>query len=103
MERAALVCTGPILELGHLPRDSSTRLRSAPPLTPLPSSALALIGGGAREGGARDERARIVGALETCVWNQTRAAKLLGISRGTLVSRLAEYKIPRPRKPISFA
>ena len=30
--------------------------------------------------------------------NQTRAAELLGISRRTLVSRLAQYDLPRPRK-----
>jgi DNA-binding NtrC family response regulator len=45
-----------------------------------------------------DEKSRIVAALEQCAGNQTHAARLLGISRGTLVSRLAEYAIPRPRK-----
>ncbi len=44
------------------------------------------------------ERARIVQALEECVGNQSRAAKLLGISRGTLIKRLDRYGIPRPRK-----
>lgn len=44
------------------------------------------------------EHRRIVEALRQCNGNQTRAAKLLGISRGTLVSRLARYGMPRPRK-----
>lgn len=44
------------------------------------------------------ERARIVAALAESAGNQTRAAKILGISRGTLVSRLAKFDIPRPRK-----
>ena len=44
------------------------------------------------------ERAGIVAALERCAGNQTQAAKLLGISRRTLVSRLDDYGIPRPRK-----
>ena len=44
------------------------------------------------------ERERIVKALEACGGNQTRAAKLLGISRRTLVNRLDEYGLPRPRK-----
>lgn len=44
------------------------------------------------------ERQRIVDALEACVGNQTRAAKRLGISRATLVTKLALYRIPRPRK-----
>ena len=44
------------------------------------------------------ERRRIEEALELCAGNQSRAAKLLGISRATLVSRLNLYGFPRPRK-----
>jgi DNA-binding NtrC family response regulator len=44
------------------------------------------------------ERERILDALERCAWNQTKAAQLLGIARGTLVSRLDQYGIARPRK-----
>ena len=44
------------------------------------------------------ERHRIVDALVRCGGNQTRAAALLGISRRTLVNRLVEYGIPRPRR-----
>ena len=44
------------------------------------------------------ERQRIVEALEACAGNQTQAAKMLGISRRTLLYRLDLYKIPRPRK-----
>ena len=43
------------------------------------------------------ERQRIVEALVKCAGNQTKAAQLLGISRRTLVSRLGEYNLPRPR------
>ncbi len=45
------------------------------------------------------ERQRIVDALERCVWNQTKAAQLLGVSRGVLIARLDQYGIARPRKP----
>ena len=44
------------------------------------------------------ERQRIVEALAACGGNQTEAARLLGISRRTLVYRLGQYDIPRPRK-----
>ena len=37
-------------------------------------------------------------ALERTRGNQTQAAKLLGISRGTLVSRLERFGVSRPRK-----
>jgi hypothetical protein len=44
------------------------------------------------------ERERIRAALETCAGNQTKAARMLGISRRTLVSRLSEHGLPRPKK-----
>jgi DNA-binding NtrC family response regulator len=44
------------------------------------------------------ERQRIVDALKACGGNQTRAAEMLGISRRTLVNRLDQYDLPRPRK-----
>lgn len=44
------------------------------------------------------ERARIMQALAECAGNQSHAAKLLGISRRTLSTRLDKYGIPRPRK-----
>jgi DNA-binding NtrC family response regulator len=45
------------------------------------------------------ERARIIAALEQCGGNQTRAARLLGISRSALVHRLDRFRLPRPKKP----
>jgi DNA-binding NtrC family response regulator len=45
------------------------------------------------------ERKKILQALEQCGGNQSRAAKLLGMPRRTLVSRLAQYGVPRPRGP----
>jgi two-component system, NtrC family, response regulator AtoC len=44
------------------------------------------------------EKKKIVAALEKCGGNQTRAAKMLGISRRTLTNRLNEYGLPRPLK-----
>jgi transcriptional regulator with GAF, ATPase, and Fis domain len=45
------------------------------------------------------ERDRILAVLAECGGNQSRAAKVLGISRTTLVTRLNAYGIPRPRRP----
>jgi transcriptional regulator with PAS, ATPase and Fis domain len=44
------------------------------------------------------ERERILKALQECGGNQTKAAKVLGISRRTLTNRLNEFQLPRPRK-----
>ena len=44
------------------------------------------------------ERQAIIDALRRCGGNQTRAAKELGMSRRTLISRLEQYNIPRPLK-----
>jgi DNA-binding NtrC family response regulator len=44
------------------------------------------------------ERSRIIAALTQCGGNQTQAAKLLGISRRTLTTRLEAFDLPRPRK-----
>lgn len=43
-----------------------------------------------------DEEERIRHALSECGGNQTRAAKLLGVSRRTLTRRLSHYEIARP-------
>jgi len=45
----------------------------------------------------RTERQQIVDALAQCAGNQTKAAKLLGLSRTTLVQRILTYRISRPR------
>ena len=56
--------------------------------------------GAAPDAGASDdaEREQILRVLAECGGNQSRAAKVLGIARSTLVLRLNSYQIPRPRK-----
>jgi two-component system, NtrC family, response regulator AtoC len=47
---------------------------------------------------AAAERKRIMTALELCAGNQTKAAKVLGIARRTMVNRMRELAIPGPRR-----
>jgi two-component system, NtrC family, response regulator AtoC len=82
VERAVVLADGaPAIEPAHLPS----------------------IGAPARPSRLKDdlsaiERERIVRTLDEASGNQTRAAKLLGISRHALIDRLDRYGIARPRK-----
>jgi DNA-binding NtrC family response regulator len=69
--------------LGAPPHPVVAAAASAPPVAEDPDAA---------------ERRRIVEALEQCAGNQTRAAKLLGMSRATLATKLSIHRIPRPRR-----
>lgn len=89
LERAVLLCDGDELTLAHLPP------KLAQPVAAEPE------GGDELERLSRKmeevERKRIADALTKCGGNQTQAAELLGVSRRTLVTRLAQYELPRPR------
>jgi transcriptional regulator with GAF, ATPase, and Fis domain len=116
IDRAVLLSRGPQLSSRHLAfssRPDAAPATPAPlPPTPAPATPLGAAGSGpaqamARAEGAdeldflepeqRADRARLIAALDECAGNQTRAAKRLGISRTTLVNKLALYRIPRPR------
>ncbi len=87
-ERAVLLAAGGVIDACHL-------VLSPTPAPPAPASV-------PRAGHLTDaqelDRARIVAALAACAGNQRRAAAALGVSRTTLVTRLALYRIPRPRR-----
>jgi two-component system, NtrC family, response regulator AtoC len=93
IERALLLCDGECVLPEHLPpklvRAQPTAASAAPELDPRAElmRQMELV-----------ERQRIVDALEKCAGNQTLAAEQLGISRRTLVTRLAQFELPRPRK-----
>ena len=106
VERAALLCTGEVIEPEHLPLEKMTATWDSAPSKPSGAMRAASNTSGVGIPAADpslsdadlDERQRIIAALERCGGNQTRAARELGISRRTLSTRLNKYNIPRPRK-----
>jgi DNA-binding NtrC family response regulator len=82
VERAALLCVGGAIKPEHLSLKAPVVDRPTREMPPLARP---------RKGSVEEQRA-IMEALEKSNGNQTRAARLLGISRRTLVNRLADYK-----------
>jgi transcriptional regulator with PAS, ATPase and Fis domain len=110
MERAVLLCTGDAIRPEHLPGEKivpllAVRPTASPPAPP--SDAPRPLGPGADPVTQRfpkpaepvtGERESILRALDECGGNQTHAARMLGIARGTLIARMEQYEIRRPRK-----
>ncbi|MGO8991766.1 MAG: sigma 54-interacting transcriptional regulator [Polyangiaceae bacterium] len=113
IDRAIALCSGDLLQPSHVlldpPMPASVRgdatIRStastvdahraqvAPPVTPDRLGRLMRLD-------ADTERKLIEEALERAAGNQGKAAELLGISRRTLINRLDEYAMARPRKRV---
>jgi DNA-binding NtrC family response regulator len=100
MERATLLVTGSVLQPEHVMIESHTDPAPAPDLFDAEFEAeTAVIQSPFIEGATpEDEKARILKALEACGGNQTRAAKMLGIARRTLINRIEQFNLPRPKK-----
>ena len=83
IERAVLLCDTGTIEPRQLPREVAG---DAEPPSPGEGES-SLVG---------YEKAMIVKALKECGWNQSQAARALGISRDNLRYRLRKYSIQRP-------
>jgi len=103
IERAVLLAPGDVILPEHLPTEKLAPAPPEPPAAPRVSRIRPRIGVRGRDLEEptlvdNPEQARILGVLQQCDFNQTRAAEVLGMSRRTLVSRLASYGWTRPRR-----
>jgi len=94
MERAVVLCSGPLLERSHfaLPHGArlDTRAANTPPSSPVVEPLRDSVGA--------FEKERVLEALRVTGGNQTRAAKNLGLARRTFINMLERHGIPGPRK-----
>jgi transcriptional regulator with GAF, ATPase, and Fis domain len=99
LDRAVLLCDGGRIEIEHIIFGKTGATTpphpSGPPSVKSPDAAPLLA---TAPDPARDERHRILVALERCGGNQKEAAQLLGMSRRMLMYRLDRLGLPRPRK-----
>jgi two-component system, NtrC family, response regulator AtoC len=97
IQRSVLFCRSTTLDADDL-RFDTLGASNPPPARPradLATDPSAPIEGLTPERAER--RKRILEALESTMWNQTRAAEQLGISRRTLQTWMIDLRIPRPR------
>jgi transcriptional regulator with PAS, ATPase and Fis domain len=111
IERAVVMSAGsPVIDVQHLVIDRDRRSpaaasaaspATAPPASRTTSGPVSTTARPPnREMSAAElaERERIMTALNDAAGNQTKAAELLGVSRRTLINRIEQYDVPRPRK-----
>jgi transcriptional regulator with PAS, ATPase and Fis domain len=95
--RSAVLCATDTIHVADLPAGLGRPRSSSTPGSELMEAKQAIAARFHAEIKAA-ERARIQDALKRSAGNQTRAAELLQVSRRTLVARLGELGIDRPRK-----
>jgi len=107
MDRAVVFCSTGSVDVEHLPEAlrqqrplmASRSSEPAQAKVAIPTPFLEMEPQRFQEELRSLERLRVIEALRRSAGNQTRAAEWLGISRRTLVARLSEFDLPRPRKP----
>lgn len=101
MQRSVLYCTSHQIEVDDLRFDSLGAASTAVAPTTSSSSSIDIVTAPVApvevSGDRGERRRRVIEALDAAVWNQTRAAAALGISRRTLQSWMIDLQIPRPR------
>jgi two-component system response regulator AtoC len=99
IERAVLLCSGTLVTPDHLPAEKmrSTLIvrQAAAPVAVEPTSDETLPPLPADK---QRERDRILEILTEVGGNQSEAARRLGVSRSTLITRIEEFGLRRPRK-----
>jgi two-component system response regulator AtoC len=109
IERGTLLAQGGSIGKQHLQADPLSRPDPSsfpPPSAPTNGASRAVTAPAPAQRGGSElreelrelERERIVQAMSQAGGNQTLAARLLGISRRALITRLENFKLPRPRK-----
>ncbi|MBX3158582.1 MAG: sigma-54-dependent Fis family transcriptional regulator [Deltaproteobacteria bacterium] len=93
IERAVVLCTGDEIGVADLPQERMRSTFSSEPAVPQSDPALQIP-----DTPEAAERRRIRAALEASAGNQTIAAKMLGMSRRTLINKMEKLQVPRPRK-----
>jgi DNA-binding NtrC family response regulator len=98
LERALVLCEGDAILPEHLPLEKMRAARGGSRPTALPAGDPAPIPAGASLSAVDAvERQRVFEVMAQVGGNQTRAAKILGMARGTLIERLKRYGIRRPQ------
>jgi two-component system response regulator AtoC len=98
IDRAVVLSAGDPITEEHLPAQLVTRSTPPRPASPAVRREVVPTSQPLRGQIGELERERILDALERSAGNQTEAARNLGISRRTLISRLDSYQVRRPRK-----
>jgi DNA-binding NtrC family response regulator len=91
IHRAVVLATGPVLHLQDVPLDVAMP-EAGPRLTEDDGMPL-------REACDRFERQYVLRALERVQWNVSRAARLLGVHRNTVLAKLSAWGVQRPAGP----
>ena len=98
VERALVLYQGARIGPEHLLLDAGAQRPSRAPPAPAPVATAAPESSRLHDQIDALERQRVIEALDRFGGNQTKAARLLGISRRTLLARLDAWGLPRPRK-----